>query len=80
MEAYLRAFVNRKQDDYARLLPIAEFAYNNTKNTSTSQTSFKFNCDYYPRISFEEDVDPRLRSRSANKLAEELKKLMEVCC
>ncbi len=29
MEAYLRAFVNYEQDDRARLLPMAEFAYNN---------------------------------------------------
>ncbi len=80
MEAYLRAFVNWEQDDWARLLPIAEFAYNNAKNTSTGHTPFKLNCGYHPRVSFEEDVDPRSRSRSANELAEELRELMEVCC
>ena len=31
MEAYLRAFVNFKQNDWTRLLPMAEFAYNNAK-------------------------------------------------
>ncbi len=80
MEAYFRAFVNWEQDDWARLLPIAEFAYNNAKNASTGHTPFKLNCDYHPRISFKEDVDPRLRSRSANELAEELRELIEVCC
>ncbi len=35
MEAYLRAFVNWEQDDWARLLLMVEFAYNNAKNTST---------------------------------------------
>ncbi len=79
MEVYLRAYVNWEQDDWARLLPIAEFAYNNAKNASTGHTSFELNCSYYPRVSFEEDVDPRSRSRSANKLAEELRELMEVC-
>ncbi len=59
---------------------IAEFAYNNAKNGSTGHTSFELNYGYQPRVSFEEDVDPRLRSRSANKLAEELRELMEVCC
>ncbi len=59
---------------------MAEFAYNNAKNASTSHTPFKLNCGYYPRVSFEEDVDPRLRSRLANKLAEELRGLIEVCC
>ncbi len=35
IEAYLRVFVNWKQDDWAKLLSMAEFAYNNTKNAST---------------------------------------------
>ncbi len=59
---------------------MAEFAYNNAKNASTGHTPFELNCGYHPRVSFEEDVDPRSRSCSARKLAEELRELMEVCC
>ncbi len=59
---------------------MAEFAYNNVKNTSTGHTVFKFNCSYYFRSFFKEDVDPRSRSQSVNKLAKELKELIEVCC
>ncbi len=59
---------------------MAEFTYNNAKNTSTGHTPFELNCDYHPRVSFEEDVDSSSRSRLANELAEELKELMEVCC
>ncbi len=59
---------------------MVEFAYNNAKNASNGLTPFKLNCDYYSRVSFKKDVDSRLRSRSTNKLAEELRKLMEVCC
>ncbi len=80
MEAYLRAFVNWKQDDWARLLPMAEFTYNNAKNASTGHTPFKLNYGYHPRVFFEEDVDSRSRSRSVNELAEELKELIKVCC
>ncbi len=80
MEAYLRAFVNWEQDNWAKLLPMAEFAYNNVKNTSTGHTPFELNYGYHPRVSFEKDVDPRSRSRSANELVEELRELMEVCC
>ncbi len=80
MKAYLRAFLNWEQDDWARLLPMTEFAYNNTKNTSTGHTPFELNCGYHPRVFFEEDIDPRSRSCSANELAEELRELMEVCC
>ncbi len=79
MEAYLRAFVNWEQDDWARLLPMAEFAYNNIKNANIGHTPFEFNCGYHPRVFFEEDVDPRSRSRLANELAEELRELTEVC-
>ncbi len=59
---------------------MAEFAYNNTKNASTGHTPFELNCGYHPRVSFKEDVDPRLRSCSANELAKELRELIEVCC
>ena len=41
---------------------------------------FELNCGFHPRVSFEEDVDPRSRSRSANELADELRELMEICC
>ncbi len=79
IEAYLRAFVNFKQDNWARLLPMAKFAYNNAKNASIGYTPFKFNCDYHFRASYEEDVDPRSQSKSVDKLATELRKLMIVC-
>ncbi len=58
MEAYLRAFVNFKQDNWAKLLPMAEFAYNNVKKASTGHTPFELNCGYHPRASYEEDIDP----------------------
>ena len=72
MEAYLRAFVNFEQNDWARLLPMAEFAYNNAKNASTNHTLFKINCGYHPRISFEKDTDPCFWSKTAKKLFSEL--------
>ena len=79
MEAYLQAFVNFKQNDWARLLPMAEFAYNNAKNASTSHTPFELNCGYHPRMSYKEDVDSRSQSKSADKLLAELRELIIVC-
>ena len=79
MEAYLRAFVNFEQNDWARLLPMAEFAYNNAKNASTGHTPFELNCGFHPRMSYEEDVDPRSQSKSADELSVELRELMIVC-
>lgn len=56
MEAYLWAFVNYKQDNWSKLLPMAEFAYNNTKNTSKSQTPFEINCAYHPKAFYKESI------------------------
>ena len=40
IEVYLKAFVNYKQNDWARLLPMAEFAYNNAHQPHILQTQF----------------------------------------
>ena len=79
MEAYLRAFVNFEQNNWARLLSMAEFTYNNTKNASTGYTPFELNCGYHPRVSYKEDHDPRSKSRTAEELSSELRELMTVC-
>ena len=79
MEAYLRAFVNYEQDNWAKLLLMAEFAYNNTKYVSTGYTLFELNCGYHLHVSYEEDVDPRSRSKAANELTEKLRNLMAAC-
>ena len=79
MEAYLRAFVNFEQNDWARLLSMAEFAYINAKNASTSHTLFELNYGYHPRMSYKEDVKHRSQSKSADELSVELRELMIVC-
>ena len=79
MEGYLQVFVNFEQNDWARLLPMAEFAYNNAKNASTGHTPFELNYVYHPRMSYKEDVYSRSQFKSADKLSAELKELMIVC-
>ena len=79
MEAYHQAFVNFEQNDWAKLLLMAQFAYNNAKNASTGHTPFELNCGYHLRMSYKDDVDPRSQSKSADELAAELKELMIVC-
>ena len=79
IEVYLRAFVNLEQNDWVRLLPMAEYAYNNAKNASTDHMPFELNFGYHPCISFEEDIGPCSRLKSADELANELKDLMTVC-
>ena len=79
MEAYLRAFVNYEQDNWARLLPMVEFAYNNAKHANMGYTPFELNCEYYLHISYKENIDPYSRSKAANELTKELRNLMIAC-
>jgi len=48
--------VNYQQDDWVDLLPLAEFAYNNTVHTATKQTPFFANYGYHPRFNIEPPV------------------------
>ena len=79
IEAYFRAFLNFEQNDWAKFLPMAEFAYNNAKNASTGHRLFELNCGYHLWISYKEDINPRSQSKSADKLSVELRELMIVC-
>ena len=50
IEVYLWTFVNIKWNNWAKLLPMAEFMYNNAKNASTSHIPFKLNCGYHCNV------------------------------
>ena len=76
MKAYLPTFVNVKHNDWALLLSIAEFTYNNAKNASTSYTPFELNCNYHLQISYKEELDPRSKSKLVDKLSTKFRKLM----
>ena len=79
MEAYLQAFVIFEQNNWARLLLMAEFAYNNAKNANTGYTPFEPNCRYYPSVSYKENLDFRSKSRTVEKLSSELWEFMTIC-
>lgn len=49
MEQYLRSYCNFEQDDWAPLLSMAEFAYNDSENASTGSTPFILNYVRDPR-------------------------------
>jgi len=48
IEAYLRAFVQHEQDDWVSLLPMAEFAYNNSVTVGNGMTPFFANYGFHP--------------------------------
>ena len=58
---------------------MAEFVYNNAKNASIGHMPFELNCGYHLHMSYEEEVDPRSKSKSADELSAELRELMIVC-
>jgi hypothetical protein len=57
LEQYLRMYISYQQDDWADLLPLAEFAYNNAPNESTGISPFFANKGYDPSISINQDLE-----------------------
>jgi transposase InsO family protein len=46
IEAYLRSFTNHQQNNWMSLLPMAEFAYNNSVTSATGLSPFYANMDF----------------------------------
>ena len=79
IEVYFWFFINFKQNNWAKLLSMAEFAYNNAKNASSGYTFFELNSGYHSWMLYKDDVNPCSKSKSTDKLSTELKKLIIVC-
>ncbi len=58
---------------------MAEFAYNNAKNASTSHTPFELNCGFHPQASYKKDVNPCFQSKLIDELVTKLRELIAVC-
>jgi len=50
LEQYLHVYCNYQQDNWSKLLPLTEFAYNNAPSTTTGVSPFFANKGYYPNI------------------------------
>jgi len=48
IETYLRTFVGKEQKDWVRLLPMAEFAYNNSVTAGNGMSLFYANYGFHP--------------------------------
>src|SRR5258705_12778073 len=61
LEQYLQVYTNYQQDNWATLLPMAKFAYNNTTNVMTGVSPFFTNKGYHPEFT----ADPQADTSSA---------------
>ena len=50
LEQYLHVYCNYQQDNWFKLLPLVEFAYNNAPSATTSVSSFFANKGYHLNI------------------------------
>lgn len=78
IQEYLRAFCMENQLSWARMLPMAEFAYNNSKHATTSITPFYAVYNFHPEIYFDigDDIEKE-RVPAARVKAEELQNTRE---
>ena len=53
LENYLRAYTNLEQMNWAKLLPSAEYTYNNSRSSSTQITPFMALYGYNPELRFD---------------------------
>jgi hypothetical protein len=76
LEQYLRVFVNQRQDDWADILPLAEFQYNNHVHTSTQHPPFLLDSGRLPRMGFEPDQGPSCLE-TVNEFTEQMMTTLE---
>jgi len=57
LEQYLQVYCNYQQDNWSKLLPLAEFAYNNTPSATTGITPFFANKGYHPNLTVHPEHD-----------------------
>ena len=70
LEQYLCTYCNYQQDNWALLLSLTEFAYNNTLHASTRVSPFFTNKGYNPLITVYSDRD--IASEQAHNLVTDL--------
>ena len=69
----MRVYCNYQQDNWASLLPLAEFAYNNVPNETTGMSPFFANKGYHPNLAVHPERD--LASTRAREFAVDLGEL-----
>jgi len=59
IESYLRFYCNSEQNDWASMLAMAEYAYNNSKHTATKMSPFYANYGFEPQTTWPMEIQSR---------------------
>ena len=82
LEQYLRIYVNYEQNDRINLLPLAEFAYNNTTQSATGMSPFFANLGFHPQIEVGvkqvSSAEASLMARDLDSLHKHLKEQLRI--
>src|SRR6202043_741363 len=73
LEQYLRVYCNYQQDNWSHLLPLAEFAFNNSSSATTGISPFFTNKGYHPNLTVH--MDRELTSTRAQEFVTDLDEL-----
>lgn len=76
LEQYLRSYVNKEQDNWVELLPIAQFALNSAKNETTSVSPFFANYGFEPEA-YRQPRQDNISAQESMVLANRLKDLQQ---
>ena len=83
LEQILRMFTTKRQDDRSDLLPIAEFAYNNSFHSATRFSPFYATYGYHPTLSFAKPTTSTVPAaedivRQLQEIHEEIKTMIKI--
>ena len=77
LEQYFRIYCDYQQIDWASLLPLAEFSYNNSKHSATTLSPFFANYEFHPSMSLL-PTDPDSKTPAADSYVNQLQQAQVV--
>ena len=77
LEQYLRQYCNYEQNDWYDLLPLAEYAYNNSTTTATQLSPFYANYGFHPRTNW--PVEMESKNPASKNYAHWMTNVHELC-
>jgi transposase InsO family protein len=77
VEQYLRIFCNYEQDNWVEMLPMCEYAYNNSSTTATGLSPFYANYGFHPRTNW--PVEAEVKNPSARNYAHWMESVHKMC-